>query len=185
MPPKSRSTALSKVTEKKPRAPTFAELLAGESRSMRSAPLGGGAISPGKAAPRRVTRDPALEAEPLKVVQQGERVEALAPGTPGNVLRELKQGKQPPELTIDVHGLTSTQAVRMVEALLNSAVESALRTVLIVYGRGLHSPEGPVLPGVVVDYLSRVRPASILALCSAPPKWGGPGALLVRLRRPR
>jgi DNA-nicking Smr family endonuclease len=121
----------------------------------------------------------------LHVDQQGERYEALAASTPGTVLRELKQGKHRPELTIDVHGLTSSQAVRMVDALLSSAVESALRTVLIVYGRGLHSPEGPVLPGVIVDHLSRVRPGSILALCSAPAKWGGPGALLVRLRRPR
>jgi DNA-nicking Smr family endonuclease len=121
----------------------------------------------------------------LDIRHDGERYEGSSADMPGRVIQELKKGKHRPELTIDVHGLNSDQAVRMIDAVLNSAVESELRTLLIVYGRGLHSPEGPVLPGVVIDHLSRVRSAAVLALCSAPAKWGGPGALLVRLRRTR
>jgi DNA-nicking Smr family endonuclease len=172
-----------KATEKKPRPATFAELMAGETRFARSAlePFATPAV--GKPATRRRStgNDDAL----LDVKYDGERYEGSSTGTPGRVLQELKKGKQRPDLTIDVHGLTSDQAVRMIDAVLRSALESDLRTLLIVYGRGLHSPEGPVLPRVVVDHLSRVRAESILALSSAPAKWGGPGALLVRLRRPR
>lgn len=180
MPPKPRSATVSKATEKKPRSPTFAELLASESRIGRTQPSSRATENPKTAAARR--RGNGWEVS-LDVKQSGERYEGLSAGTPNRVLQELKRGKHRPELTIDVHGLTSDQAVRMIDAVLNSAVESDLRTLLIVYGRGLHSPEGPVLPGVVIDHLSRVRSASVLALSSAPAKWGGPGALLVRLRR--
>lgn len=185
MAAKSRSAVVTKLTDKKPRGPSFAELLAAEARGVRPAPSARSTPSAthtaGKAAPRRKAKD--LDAAPLDVNQNGERYEGMTSGTPSRVVQELKQGKHRPELTIDVHGLTSDQAVRMIEAVLQSALESDLRTLLVVYGRGLHSPEGPVLPGVVVDYLSRVHSGSILALCSAPAKWGGPGALLVRLRR--
>lgn len=187
MAAKSRSAVVTKLTDKKPRGPTFAELLAAEARGVRPAPTARATPSarsphnPVKVASRRKGKD--LDAAPLDVTQSGERYEGMTSGTPSRVVQELKQGKHRPELTIDVHGLTSDQAVHMIEAVLQSAVESDLRTLLVVYGRGLHSPEGPVLPGVVVDYLSRVHSGSILALCSAPAKWGGPGALLVRLRR--
>jgi DNA-nicking Smr family endonuclease len=180
MPPKLRSTTASKVPEKKPRSPTFAELLAGESRIGRAQPNSRATATPKTVAARRRSND--WQAS-LEVKQNGERYEGLSGGTPNRVLQELKRGKHHPELTIDVHGLTSDQAVRMIDAVLHSALESDLRTLLIVYGRGLHSPEGPVLPGVVIDHLHRVRSESVLALCSAPAKWGGPGALLVRLRR--
>lgn len=176
-------TDVHKVAEKKPRSPTFAELMAGETRFARSALEPFATPVSGKATARRKVS--AREDAQLDIKYDGERYEGGSTDMPGRVIQELKKGKHRPDLTIDVHGLTSDQAVRMIDAVLRSALESDLRTLLIVYGRGLHSPEGPVLPRVVVDHLSRVRSESILAISSAPAKWGGPGALLVRLRRPR
>lgn len=144
---------------------------------------------PSRGAPRAVVVAP--RARPLQnvfpeleLVSHGERCEALAPGTPIRVLRELKQAKHKPELTLDVHGLNRVQAVSAVDALLTSALDSGLRTLLIVHGRGVHSGvEGPVLQSAITQYLVQARSGSILALASAPAQWGGPGATLVRLRR--
>jgi DNA-nicking Smr family endonuclease len=181
--PGANKPSLSKLTEKKPRPPTFAELMAGETRFSRAALEPFATPTSGKPAARG--RGSTRDDMQLDIKHDGERYEGSSADMPGRVIQELKKGKHRPDLTIDVHGLTSDQAVRMIDAVLRSAVESDLRTLLIVYGRGLHSPEGPVLPRVVVEHLSRVRAESILALTSAPAKWGGPGALLVRLRRPR
>jgi len=178
---RARMAAKARVANKPKtqKGPTFAELLASEpARRAAAAPVNG--------PPPRKVLELDTEAAPLVVSMQGERCEAMAPGTSVSALRELKQGKQTPQLTIDVHGLTSIQALRAVDALLQSALDSELRTLLIVHGRGLHSgPAGPVLQGAIVEHLSRVRSQGILCLCSAPAKWGGPGALLVRLRRQR
>jgi DNA-nicking Smr family endonuclease len=57
--------------------------------------------------------------------------------------------------------------------------------VIVIHGRGLRSGEGgPVLPGLVVESLSTPPLASaVLAFVTAPARMGGPGALLVLLRR--
>jgi DNA-nicking Smr family endonuclease len=57
--------------------------------------------------------------------------------------------------------------------------------VLVVCGRGTHSgAEGPVLPDVVIERLSEELANEVLAFCTAPRKWGGQGAVIVRLRAP-
>jgi DNA-nicking Smr family endonuclease len=64
-------------------------------------------------------------------------------------------------------------------------VAKGRRCVLLIHGRGLHSgPGGPALRPALVEFLSR-RPLAkhVLAFTSAPPRHGGPGALLVLLRR--
>ena len=40
------------------------------------------------------------------------------------------------------------------------------------------------MPEVVMERLSEELGAEILAFCTAPRKWGGEGAVLVRLRAP-
>jgi DNA-nicking Smr family endonuclease len=57
--------------------------------------------------------------------------------------------------------------------------------VLIIHGRGLHSgPGGPALRPALVELLC-ARPVArqVLAFASAPSRYGGPGALIVLLRR--
>jgi DNA-nicking Smr family endonuclease len=120
----------------------------------------------------------------LNLKQAGEHCEALAPGTPARVLSDLKRGRLRPEVTLDVHGLTAPQAIRTLDSLLDGANDSDVRTLLVVHGRGLHSgPGGPVLGEAIVEHLTRLRATRVLALCSAPSRWGGAGALLIRLRR--
>ena len=76
--------------------------------------------------------------------------------------------------------------VRARQALGQAVLEarrSGVRCLLVVCGQGKHSSaEGPVLPEVAVECLSEVLADEILAFTSAPRRWGGLGALLVRLR---
>jgi DNA-nicking Smr family endonuclease len=55
--------------------------------------------------------------------------------------------------------------------------------VRIVHGKGLHSPQGPVLKGMVERLLS--QRADVLAYASPPAAHGGTGALLALLARHR
>jgi DNA-nicking Smr family endonuclease len=49
----------------------------------------------------------------------------------------------------------------------------------------VHStPEGPVLPDVVIERLSEELESDVLGFATAPRKWGGQGALIVCLRSP-
>ena len=54
-----------------------------------------------------------------------------------------------PQQELDCHGLTAAETERRLHWFLDRARYQALRTVRIITGRGLHSPNGPVLPEVV------------------------------------
>ena len=69
---------------------------------------------------------------------------------------------------------------------LRDAYADGDRCVRIVHGRGLRSQGGPVLKDAVLAWLQEPPLAAIvMAFASAPPAWGGPGALFVLLRRRR
>ena len=66
------------------------------------------------------------------------------------------------------------------------ARQDGVSCLLVVCGRGKHSgADGPVLPDVAAERLSEELASEILAFCTAPRKWGGEGALIVRLRQVR
>lgn len=162
------------------RGPSFAELFEG-GPALPPAPV---VADPSKLTAASKTTRVSAAPEVLHLEQEGECAEALAPGTPTRVLSDLKRGRLRPEVTLDVHGLTTSQAIRTLDSLLDGASDSNVRTLLVVHGRGLHSgPGGPVLGEAIVEHLTRLRATRVLALCSAPSRWGGAGALLIRLRR--
>lgn len=144
--------------------------------------------------PRRIpgAETPALRLEPAKdadgpelsVRRAGESVRALAPGVDADVLDRLAAGLLAPRKELDVHGMTIPEARRALARLLRDATTQNVRTLLVVHGRGLHSgPEGSTLREEIIDRLATRHAGVILAFCSAPSRWGGTGALVVRLRR--
>jgi DNA-nicking Smr family endonuclease len=121
----------------------------------------------------------------LDVEIAGEHVSAFDPSVSIEVRRALRQGETRPEAVLDLHGLRAAEARRRLESFLLEARSVGHRCVLVVTGRGLRSGlGGPVLRGEVVDVLTQAPfSRSVLGLVSAPPALGGPGALVVLLRK--
>ena len=123
--------------------------------------------------------------EALHVEKEGDRLTGAAFGVAHDLIRSLARGEIVPEAELNLHHLTADAAAHQAERFIEQSVAKGRRCVLLIHGRGLHSgPSGPALRPALVEFLSR-RPLAkhVLAFTSAPPRHGGPGALLVLLRR--
>jgi DNA-nicking Smr family endonuclease len=98
-------------------------------------------------------------------------------------LRELARGLLPVFDTLDLHGMNAEKAEAAVRSFCASARGQVPRTVLVVHGKGLHSPAGkPVLRDAVAHWLSTAPMArDVLCFVTARPKHGGAGAMYVLL----
>jgi DNA-nicking Smr family endonuclease len=160
---------------------TFAELAAGVQRLPRT---------PAPAAPVAPPPGPAQRAPPERARLWVEHLEgtvrARAAGVPARWLDELASGRLVPRRELDLHRKSAADARQAIADAVREARRAGVSCLLVVYGRGKHSnAAGAVLPDVTVEYLSEVLCEVVLAFATAPKKWGGPGALLVRLRSAR
>jgi DNA-nicking Smr family endonuclease len=117
----------------------------------------------------------------------GERFAFVADGIDRATLRGLEDGSRAPEVSLDLHGLKAPQAEARLNAFVRGAHQGGRRVLHIIHGRGLGSRQaGPVLRTLVINTLTRPPLAAlILAIVSAPPGLGGPGAALILMRRRR
>ncbi len=87
-----------------------------------------------------------------------------------------------PELML--RRLRYDDALGRLETFLRFHFEAGTPEVRVVHGKGLRSgDEGPVLRDAVRDYCDR-HPRWVRSYREAPPKEGGQGALIIRLRSP-
>lgn len=116
----------------------------------------------------------------LETLYQEDKVAFIAPGLQKNVLKKLRKGYYGLDADIDLHGLTSREALKQLLNFLQHCVESGCRCVQIVHGKGYHSPENqPILKNDINLWLRQHK--DVLAFCSAPSRAGGTGALFVLL----
>jgi DNA-nicking Smr family endonuclease len=121
----------------------------------------------------------------LWVEQRDGEVGARAEGVPVRLLEDLRAGRVVPRVQIDLHRRSAAEARQLLDEGVSGARKRGVACLLVVCGRGTHSgAEGPVLPEVAIERLSEVLAHEVLAFCTAPRKWGGQGALIVRLRAP-
>ncbi len=147
--------------------------------------------------PRRVRREavegPATGAparhpnddEPLRVEREGNGIVlGRRAGVHSSIVDDLEDPRLEVEAECDLHGLTAKEAAREVHRFLRQSQQQGKHWVLVIVGKGLHSPKGKgTLRGHVVDALSRGASARhVLAFRTAPRHLGGDGALVVRLR---
>ena len=114
-----------------------------------------------------------------------EYVEGHVVGLDLITLGKLQAGQFSPEAHLDLHGLNALQAYQRLVGFLRSAYMRNQRTVLLVTGRGLNSPNGmPVLRDKMQTWLTQ-EPFRrvVLAFCTAQTADGGAGALYVLLRK--
>lgn len=120
---------------------------------------------------------------PLRISYVDGGLTARATDTPPSVVRQLVHGPLLPYSTLDLHGLSVIEASAELRAMIPSARRKGLRCLVVISGRGIHSPGGiPTIAELVVTELSVTLAAHVLAFRTAPPRFGGEGALIVRLR---
>jgi DNA-nicking Smr family endonuclease len=98
----------------------------------------------------------------------------------------LKRGHHRIEARLDLHGMTQSEAHRVLAEFVHASSAAGCRCVLVITGRGL-GPDGPgVLKSAVPRWLEQpgLR-RQILAIAPAQPRHGGAGALYLLLRRRR
>lgn len=101
-----------------------------------------------------------------------------------DVVRKLRNGAWSVQAECDLHGLRRDAARDRLRDFVQAALQSGLRCVRVVHGKGLGSPGGEsVLKQDAKAWLS--RRADVLAWTHARAADGGHGALIVLLRSPR
>jgi len=106
------------------------------------------------------------------------------PGDPRE-LRRLRRAQYAIDGKLDLHGLDLSAARQAVEVFIKKRATDGERVVLLVHGKGSHSPRGhAVLRGEIAAWLSQGRLARhVSAFATAPAEHGGTGAVLVLLAR--
>ena len=102
----------------------------------------------------------------------------------GNRLRQVKRGIVSVNHQLDLHGLTREEALAALPGFLRSAQNKGQKAVLIITGKGNHSPEEPVLLQAVASWLREAGRTTVLEFAPAPREMGGSGAFVVFLRQP-
>ncbi len=122
---------------------------------------------------------------PFEVTDEGDRVEGRRTDVPLDVLRRLRRGHFPIDARLDLHGMVAQEARARVGAFLRAMRERHERTVLVIHGKGDHSPMGVgVLRGEISAWLSQGASSEhVAAFSTARDSDGGPGAVYVLLRR--
>ena len=97
-------------------------------------------------------------------------------------MRQLKRGTIRISEELDLHGHFKDEALVRLERFITDAYHRGLQAVLVITGKGVNSPEGPVLPGAVSTWLRREGKGRVAEFAPAPRELGGSGAFVVFLR---
>jgi DNA-nicking Smr family endonuclease len=121
----------------------------------------------------------------LQIEEKDGRVSGAAFGVAHELRRDLAAGRLPPEAELNLHHAPADSAVHRTQRFVEVSLQQGRRCVLVIHGRGQHSgPTGPVLLPALIEALHK-KPLSgqVLAVTTAPPKYGGSGAMLLLLRK--
>ena len=154
------------------------------SRIERAAPGARAPFDPDDEARARM-RSLVSEGIRFEMVDDGERIEGRRIDLDPRELRRLRRGQYAIDGKLDLHGLGADEARHAVEAFVKKRARDGDKAVLIVHGKGSHSPRGnAVLRGEIAAWLSQGRSARhVAAFATAPDDHGGTGAVLVLLAR--
>lgn len=100
----------------------------------------------------------------------------VKPGCDSFEVKRLRRSEYPPDLILDLHGLTKEQAKLEIAALIHAAQKQHIHCVCIVHG-----VSGHVLKTNVPNWL--VQHPAVEGFHQAPLEWGGKGALLVLIEQ--
>ena len=113
--------------------------------------------------------------------QKPEREEA-GQRSPSSRLRQLKLGEIHIGRELDLHGFLKEEALMRLEQFVAAASSGGQQAVLVITGKGINSPEGPVLQGAVAEWLRMKGKGLVAEFSPAPRALGGSGAFVVFLK---
>jgi DNA-nicking Smr family endonuclease len=121
----------------------------------------------------------------FEVADDGQHVEGRRVDVPADTMRRLRRGTFPIDARLDLHGLAVADARAKLEGFLRATRARGERCVLVIHGKGAHSPQGlGVLRGEIAAWLSQAPPSEhVAAFSTAREADGGEGAVYVLLRR--
>ncbi len=120
----------------------------------------------------------------FNILETSEYIEGTGYNVHPEFARRLHQGVYSIQAHVDLHRLDAHDARGVFEKFLRRAVITGKRGVLIIHGRGLSSPSGPILKRKVIEWLTRGPWRKwVLAYSSARSCDGGAGATYVLLRQ--
>ena len=102
---------------------------------------------------------------------------------PVSRIKQLRRGTIRLDYELDLHGLTREEATYALETFVKGAYRRGQQAVLVITGRGNHSPEEPVLKKAVETWLKEDGAAMVAEFFSAPRQFGGDGAIVVFLKK--
>jgi DNA-nicking Smr family endonuclease len=121
----------------------------------------------------------------FEVTDDGKRVEGRRVDLPAEALRRLRRGLQPVDARLDLHRMGVAEARAQIELFLRTMRARGERCVLLIHGKGQHSPAGAgVLRGEIAAWLSQGASSEhVAAFATASEADGGEGAVYVLLKR--
>jgi len=97
-------------------------------------------------------------------------------------MRQLKRGTIRIGEELDLHGYLKDEALVRLEHFVTAAYGRGQKAVLVITGKGINSPEGPVLQGAVDAWLRGKGKVIVAEFAPAPRDKGGSGAFVVFLK---
>ena len=121
----------------------------------------------------------------FEVEDDGRNVEGRRVDLPVEALRRLRRGIVPIDARLDLHGMHAGEARESLERFLREKRARGDKCVLVVHGKGDHSPRGhAVLRGEIAAWLSQGNASEhVAAFATAMAEDGGEGAVYVLLRK--
>jgi DNA-nicking Smr family endonuclease len=98
-------------------------------------------------------------------------------------MRQLKRGTIRISAELDLHGFLKDEALARLEHFISDAYSLGRQAVLVITGKGINSPDGPVLPGAVSRWLREPGKGMVAEFHPAPRDKGGSGAFVVFLKQ--
>lgn len=143
-------------------------------------------ITPSPKPRKNVRRDspaPSVVADDLSDHGAGDSAvtEFLRPGLSRMTLRKLRRCEWPPQDELDLHGLSSDAARKLLAEFVHEATQRGLRCISVIHGKGWRS-EGR--DGILKVHTRHwlTQHLHVLAFCEAPPQAGGGGAVWMLLK---
>ncbi len=99
-----------------------------------------------------------------------------------NRMRQLKRGTIRISQELDLHGYLKEEALARLGHFIGDAFSRGQKAVLVITGKGINSPEGPVLQGAVAAWLRGQGKALVSEFFPAPQNRGGSGAFVIFLK---
>jgi DNA-nicking Smr family endonuclease len=98
-------------------------------------------------------------------------------------LKQLRRGTIRLDYELDLHGLGKDEALDALTMFIGGAFRRQQQAVLVITGRGNHSPAEPVLKSAVESWLREPGKEMVAEFLQAPRQMGGDGAIVVFLKK--